>query len=101
MQLTEPYLPLEEIEESLEAAGPHADDEISLADTSISSHSDSTQALDDELDALAEEYERELDRELEELDRASEKKHRGKHALSLDRPPPPSSHVEQVQQSSN
>lgn len=100
-QVTEPYLPLEEIEESLEAAAPHSDDEISLADTSISSYSDSTQALDDELDALAEEYERELDRELEELDRASENKRQGKHTLSLDRPPPPSSHVKQVQQSTN
>jgi hypothetical protein len=101
MQVTKPYLTLEEIEKSLEEAAPHSDDEISLADTSISSHSDSTQALDDELDALAEEYERELDRELEELDRASENKRQGKHTLSLDRPPPPSSHVEQVQQSSN
>ena len=100
-QVTEPYLTLEEIEESLEAAAPHSDDEISLADTSISSYSDSTQALDDELDALAEEYERELDRELEELYRASENKRQGKHTLSLDRPPPPSSHVKQVQQSTN
>ncbi len=100
-QVTEPYLTLEEIEECLEAEAPHSDDEISLADTSISSYSDSTQALDDEFDALAEEYERELDRGLEELDRASENKRQGKHTLSLDRPPPPSSHVKQVQQSTN
>ena len=83
MPVTKPYLTLEE---SLEAAAPHSDDEISLADTSISSYSDSTQALDDEL---------------EELDRASENKRQGKHTLSLDRPPPPSSHVKQVQQSTN